>query len=187
MKVDFNNPTTLLDLYKKLAIKYPNSNVIITLEEHGAMYLDNNQIKVMPGLKLENIKDSNGAGAIFRAAFVAGLSRGYEIEKNIRIANIAAGLSLQKIGAKNSIPLFSDVANYYEKKFGPIGANNLDNQQTETQSQVNVQNNETQAIQTEETNSTTSNIENEIPKQEAPLENETVNKTEEVTSNDSTK
>lgn len=122
VQADFTNPTTLLDLYKKFATKYPNSNVIVTLKDHGAMYLDNNQIKVMPGLKVENIKDSTGAGDIFRAAFALGLSRGYEIEKIMRIANIAAGLSLNKVGAKESIPLFSDVAKYYESKFGPIEA-----------------------------------------------------------------
>ncbi len=120
--MDFSNPTTLLDAYKKLATKYPNSNVIITLKEHGAIYLNDNQIKVMPGLKVEDIKDASGAGDIFHAAFIAGLSRGYDIEKNIRISNIAAGLSLKGMGFKESVPLFSDVAKYYETKFGPINA-----------------------------------------------------------------
>ena len=118
--VDFNNPTTLLDLYKKFASKYPNNNLIITLKDHGAIYLDKDQIKVMPGLKVDNIKDATGAGDIFRAAFVAGLSRGYDLEKNIRIANIAAGLSLSKLGVKDSMPMFSDVASLYESKFGSI-------------------------------------------------------------------
>lgn len=120
MNIDYANPTTLLEVYKKVAMKFPNSILIITLKEHGAMYLDDNQIKVMPGLKTETIVDSTGAGDIFRAAFVAGLSRGYNIEKNIRISNIAAGLSLQQLSVKKSIPLFSDVASYYETKFGPI-------------------------------------------------------------------
>lgn len=142
IKADFNNPTTLLELYKKIAIKYSNSTVIILLQNHGTMYLDNNQIKVMPGLKVESIKDSTGFDAIFKAAFTMGLSRGYEIEKIIRIANIAAGLSLNKIGFKESVPLFSDIANYYENKFGSIeakiNANNPQNEQPE-----NVQNNVT--------------------------------------------
>lgn len=122
IKADFNNPTTLLEIYKKFASKYPNSNVVVTLKDHGAMYLDANQIKVMPGIKTDIIKDSNGAGDIFRAAYVAGLSRGYELEKIIRIANISAGLSLKTIGAKESVPLFSDVVSYYENKFGSIDA-----------------------------------------------------------------
>ena len=120
VQADFANPTTLLDMYKKFATKYPNSNVVVTLKDHGAMYLDNNQIKVMPGLKIESVKDSTGAGDIFRAAFALGISRGYEMEKIIRIANIASGLSLNTLGAKESVPLFSDIAKYYETKFGPI-------------------------------------------------------------------
>lgn len=140
VQADFANPTTLLDLYKKFATRYPNSNVIVTLKNHGAMYLDNNQIKVMPGLKVANIKDSTGAGDIFRAAFVLGVSRGYEMEKIIRIANIAAGLSLSKIGAKESVPLFSDVAKYYELKFGSIDAsiNSTVSNQEKQQSETNV-------------------------------------------------
>ena len=120
--IDFNNPTTLLDMYKKFATKYPNNNLIVTLKDHGAIYLDKDQIKVMPGLKIDSIKDATGAGDIFRAAFVAGLSRGYDIERNIRIANIAAGLSLSKLGVKDSMPMFSDVATFYESKFGSIDA-----------------------------------------------------------------
>ena len=120
VKADFNNPTTLLEMYKKVATRYINSVLVITLKEHGAIYLDNNQIKVMPGIKTAEIKDTTGAGDLFRAAFVAGLARNYDIEKTIRIANITAGLSLSKIGSKSSVPLFSDVASYYEKKFGSI-------------------------------------------------------------------
>lgn len=140
VSVDFSNPTTLLDLYKKFATKYPNSNVVVTLKDHGAMYLDNNQIKVMPGLKIENVKDSTGAGDIFRAAFALGLSRKYEMEKIIRIANIASGLSLSTLGAKESIPLFSDIAKYYETKFGPLEAaiNNAAPSQVEQQPEVQV-------------------------------------------------
>lgn len=119
-QMDFNNPTTLLDVYKKVALKYPNSNLIITLGQHGAIYLDDNQIKVMPGLKVEEVVDANGAGDIFRAAFAAGISRGYEMEKIMRISNIAAGLSIKKNGIKDSMPLFSDVVKYYEDKFGSI-------------------------------------------------------------------
>ena len=155
VQVDYNNPTTLLDLYKKLATRYPNSNVIVTLKDHGAMYLDNNQIKVMPGLKIESVKDSTGAGAIFRAAFVAGLSRGYEMEKIIRVSNIAAGLSLNKIGAKDSIPLFSDVANYYESKFGPIDAPIMNTQVNEPTQSADAQ----QAQQT--LNASNQNINND--------------------------
>lgn len=157
-KMDFANPTTLLEIYKKLASKYPNSIVVITLKEHGAIYLDNNQIKVMPGLKVESVKDSTGAGDIFRAAFVAGLSRGYEMEKNIRIANIAAGLSLKNIGVKASVPLFSDVASYYEQKFGSINPPVKQENSTATQQQQPSSSENKQTVEQPQTPNT-SNVE----------------------------
>ena len=161
IKADFTNPTTLLEMYKKFAAKYPNNNVVVTLKDHGAMYLDNNQIKVMPGLKLDSIKDATGAGDIFRAAYVAGLSRGYELEKIIRIANIASGLSLKTIGAKESVPLFSDVASYYESKFGSIDASVANAQQAQTE-QVEV----SADVKVEE-----AKVENtETPKEETSIE-----------------
>ncbi|MBE6160608.1 MAG: carbohydrate kinase family protein [Firmicutes bacterium] len=140
IKADFNNPTTLLEMYKKFAIKYPNNNIIVTLKDHGAMYLDGNQIKVMPGINVDKIVDNTGAGDIFRAAFACCISRGYDMDKTIRIANIAAGLSLSKLGAKNSIPLFSDVAAIYESKFGPLDGNSNTTLQTVSENANDVQN-----------------------------------------------
>lgn len=178
IKADFNNPTTLLEMYKKIAMRYPNNIIIVTLKEHGAMYLDKDQIKVMPGLKINDIKDSTGAGDIFRAAFASGISRGYEMEKIIRLANIAAGLSLSKIGAKDSIPLFSDVASFYEARFGSIdtpvnnevsNTQNIKNATLNSQPQVeNSQNVDTQTLQQQNSTmseNTTIQIQNDSTKQ----------------------
>ena len=167
IKADFSNPTTLLELYKKFATKFPNNYLVVTLKDHGAMFLDGNQIKVMPGLKVDSIKDNTGAGDIFRAAFAAGVSRGYDIEKIVRISNIAAGLSLSKIGAQDSIPLFSDVANVYESKFGPIdGVATTQNVTQQVQETTNTQNIETNTNITQDNNT---NVEEENSNQ--PVDN----------------
>ena len=180
VKADFNNPTTLLEMYKKVATKYINSVLVITLKDHGAIYLDNNQIKVMPGIKGVEVKDSTGAGDIFRGAFVAGLARAYDIEKTIRIANISAGLSLSKIGSKESVPLFSDVAAYYEKKFGSIDAPSngaqeqtpaAEVQQTATTEQTPVET--TQVSKTQPVEQTVPEQKNEQPTGEQANENST--------------
>lgn len=115
MKVDYKNTTTLVDIYQKLKHKYPNAEIIITLEEKGALYCINNQIKVMPGLNVIP-KDTTGAGDIFHGAFVYGLANGFDLEKTIRYANIAGGLSTLSIGSFASIPALEDVVNYDEKK-----------------------------------------------------------------------
>ena len=112
LKMDFNNPQTLVNVYTKLQNKYPNSNIVITLESHGALYQVNNQIKIMPGLKC-NVVDTTGAGDTFHGAFVYGLANNFDMEKVITLANIAAGLSVQKMGSRLAIPALSDVLDYY--------------------------------------------------------------------------
>ena len=121
LKMDFNNPQTLVNVYTKLQNKYPNSNIVITLESHGALYQVNNQIKIMPGLKC-NVVDTTGAGDTFHGAFVYGLANSFDMEKVITLANIAAGLSVQKMGSRLAIPTLSDVLEYYTKKMGATQA-----------------------------------------------------------------
>ena len=130
LKMDFNNPQTLVNVYTKLQNKYPNSNIVITLESHGALYQVNNQIKIMPGLKC-NVVDTTGAGDTFHGAFVYGLANNFDMEKVITLANIAAGLSVQKMGSRLAIPTLSDVLDYYTKKMGAT--------QTAQTSQINTQ------------------------------------------------
>ena len=80
------------------------------------MYVSNNQIKVMPGLKVDEV-DSTGAKDIFNGAFSYGLLKGYDIEKCITFANIAAGLSVVKVGGRSSIPEFDDIMKYFKQKY----------------------------------------------------------------------
>ena len=115
-KVDFKNPATLVDLYNKLLTRYPRSKIVITLGTHGALYAKDNKVCIMQGLGLTPAHAS-GSSNIFRAAFVYGISVGYDLEKCMRIANIAAGLSIKTFGNKSSIPPLNEVLAYYTKKF----------------------------------------------------------------------
>mgnify|MGYP000543114490 FL=1 len=120
MKFDFNNPQSLVNIYTKLQNKYPNSNLTITLEEHGCLYTSGNEIKIMPGLKLTPV-DTTGAGDIFHGAFTYGLANGFDMDKIVTFANIAAGLSVTKMGSRLSIPLLSEVMDYYNARFNVSG------------------------------------------------------------------
>lgn len=126
LKFDFNNPQSLVNVYLKLQDKYPHSIIVVTLEEHGALYQINNEIRIMPGLKV-NALDTTGAGDIFHGAFTYGVVNGFDLEKIITLANIAAGLSVTKIGSRLSIPSLSEVLDYYAKKEGQN--NNVQNNQ----------------------------------------------------------
>ena len=131
MKFDFNNPQSLVNVYTKLQDKYPNSNLTITLEEHGCLYTSGNEIKIMPGLKLTPV-DTTGAGDIFHGAFTYGLANGFDMDKIVTFANIAAGLSVTKMGSRLSIPTLSEVMDYYNARFNVSAT-----QQTNNTGEVN--------------------------------------------------
>ena len=119
IKVNTKDAQSLLTLYKALKELYSNNVVIVTLKNAGVLYAINNNVQYMPTIPVKEV-DRTGAGDIFDGAFVYGLSKGYDMEKCMRLANIAAGLSTTKLGAKNSIPTLSEVISYYENKFGPL-------------------------------------------------------------------
>lgn len=120
VKIDFNNSASLVNLYKKLKDKYPNNEIVVTLESMGAMYSVNGEIKVMPGLKTK-VVDPSCAGDIFHGAFVYCLANNFDIEKTITYSNIAAGLSVGKMGGRPSIPTIKEVISYYNQKFNVKG------------------------------------------------------------------
>ena len=173
MKFDFSNPNTLVQIYTQLKNKYPKSEVVITLEDKGALYAVNNEIKIMPGLKVTPV-DTTGAGDIFHGAFTYAIAKGYDIEKAVRYANITAGLSVQKLGARFSIPTLVEVTNYYNEKFpGAVQQQPPVNSQinvapqtpSDVQSniQTNVQNTQNVSVETQNMPSANQNVYTETP------------------------
>ncbi len=116
LKIDFDNSLSLVNVYKKLKDRYPNNEIVVTLESMGAMYSVNGEIKIMPGIKTK-VVDPSCSGDIFHGAFAYCLANGFDIEKTVTYSNIAAGLSVGKMGGRSSIPAIKEVINYYNKKF----------------------------------------------------------------------
>ena len=115
IKIDYNTTNTLVAMYDSLRKKFDHQKVIVTLGDHGALYEIDNQIKVSPAIRV-GVVDQTGAKDVFDGAFVYGLARDYSMEQAIRFANIAAGLSVQKVGARLSIPRLQDVQKIYDEK-----------------------------------------------------------------------
>ena len=82
-KIDYNNTQTLVAVYNSLKNRFTNSVVIVTLGGGGALYCNDKQIKVMPGLKMDAV-DTTGASDIFHGAFVYSIANGFDFEKSIR-------------------------------------------------------------------------------------------------------
>ena len=113
IKIDFNDKLTLVQNYTKMEEMFKN-NIIITLEENGVLYKYNNQIKIMPAIKVKTI-DSTGAGDIFHGAFVYGLANNFEYEKNLKYAVLASALSVTRVGSYKSIPTLKEMNDIYDE------------------------------------------------------------------------
>ncbi len=112
-RINYKEPETLKVVLNKLTSLY-KGQIIITQEEKGCLYKLDDKIKMMSGLKVF-AQDTTGAGDIFHGAFVYGLSKKLPLEKCLKIANIAAGISVKRIGSTNSIPEVEEVYKIYEK------------------------------------------------------------------------
>ena len=136
------------------------------MQNKGAMFEINNEVKVMQTLPVKEV-DRTGAGDIFDGAFIHGLGKKYDLEKCIRLANIAAAMSTTKYGAKASIPILSDVITEYESKFGAIDVSDtpihVQNDNSDVVNNASINNNQIQAQNTviDQNN----NISNDLPKQ----------------------
>lgn len=113
-KICYDNFSSILELYNDLKNQFPQQTIVVTLEEKGCLYEQNNQVQIMPALKVE-AKDTTGAGDIFHGAFAYGLVNGMSLPAILKLSNITAGLSVTKIGSKNSIPLKEEVKRIFNE------------------------------------------------------------------------
>lgn len=104
----------IANMFLEMKKRYPSQEVIITLEDEGAVYAYENHIKILPALKVTP-KDSTGAGDIFHGAFAYQYNKTHDVEKAVKFANVTAGLSVQNVGARNSLPTIDEVNRYYEQ------------------------------------------------------------------------
>ena len=163
MKVNVEDPNSLLTMYKALKDNFINNEVIVTLKSSGVLYAVNDNVQYMPTIQVQEV-DRTGAGDVFDGAFTYAISKGYDLEKCMRIANIAAGLSTTKVGAKTSIPILSDVINYYESKFGPIDAvdQNLTPAAQDGNNVVASMNQESESVASSDLNQSTPGVVSEV-------------------------
>ncbi|MBM7582958.1 ribokinase [Caldicoprobacter guelmensis] len=105
-KVNFITPnehecSIVFDYTKKreeLMRRFPNK-LIVTEGEKGVRFFDGNRIIHIPALNVD-VVDTTGAGDAFNGAFAAALAEGKSLYHAVKFANVAAGLSVTKIGAQ---------------------------------------------------------------------------------------
>lgn len=109
-KEDYSN---IEEVYNKLETIFHNT-IVVTLEAAGCLYKYNNQLKIMPSIKVKPV-DSTGAGDIFHGAFTYGIAKKYDYEKVLKLSNIAGAISVSRIGTRASIPTLEEMEEVYNE------------------------------------------------------------------------
>ncbi len=83
-------------------------NVVITLGKAGAFVKEDGNYRMIPAKEVETI-DTTGAGDVFCGAISVYLSEGYSLMDSVAFANMAASISVTRIGAQSAIPFRREV------------------------------------------------------------------------------
>ena len=108
----YDDIDSLKKVYDKIQSDFKGL-LIITLESFGSFVKLNNEYMLIPSIKVKQI-DSTGAGDIYHGAFIYFLLKDYSILDCMKYSNIAGGISVTRIGGRNSIPTLEEVVNYVE-------------------------------------------------------------------------
>lgn len=85
-----------------------HGTVVITLGEQGLVYRGPNGLQRMDAYPVK-AADTTAAGDIFHGAFAYGMVKAMSLEQTLRLATVAAGLSVRQPGGRRSIPQLADV------------------------------------------------------------------------------
>lgn len=85
--------------------------VIITMGKQGCFLLERNNLE--QGIKIASVSvnavDTTGAGDAFNGAFSHFIAEGKAVKEACQLANVAAGLSVTKVGTSPAMPYLTDV------------------------------------------------------------------------------
>jgi sugar/nucleoside kinase (ribokinase family) len=78
---------------------------VVTRSEKGCVVVSRDAIEAVPAEPVEQIADVTGAGDLFAAGFLVGLSRGKDHRTAARLGALAAAEVIQQIGARPAVSL----------------------------------------------------------------------------------
>ena len=110
-KVDLHEadePARFADAAKSVLTR-PDQIVCVTLGKRGALALINGAPVLVPGRVVKAV-DTTGAGDCFVGALAAQLAQGTPLREALGLANIAASICVQRMGASPSMPTRAEVA-----------------------------------------------------------------------------
>jgi adenosine kinase len=95
----------------------------VTLGGEGSKLLRRGEPEIsIPAAKIGEFRDPTGAGDAFRAGFVAGLQRGFDLEVCGRMGSVASAFVVEQNGTQVHTYSRQDFAERYAANFGPLPA-----------------------------------------------------------------
>jgi len=107
-----NDNETLLNMAMKIHERVGCRYIVITCGKDGAFVYDNGKSKMEKTIA-KNVVDFTGAGDTYAAALLTGLASGMDIFRAAEIANISAGLVVEKYGT--AVTNVNEIRDYFEK------------------------------------------------------------------------
>ncbi len=89
--------------------------VVITLGKKGALLVDKNEHKIIPGVSVKAV-DTTGAGDAFCGALAFALASGKNLNEAVFMANHAGALATTKIGAQEALPTLEELEAFLKEK-----------------------------------------------------------------------
>ena len=99
--------TEVADIARRLLALGPRQ-VILKLGKQGAFLADGERTHHFPARSVA-AKDTTAAGDCFNGALATGLAEGMNLDEAIAFANVAASISITRLGAQASLPLRPEV------------------------------------------------------------------------------
>ncbi|MGM0599651.1 MAG: adenosine kinase [Candidatus Rifleibacteriota bacterium] len=89
--------------YRKL-LEYTDL-AVVKMGASGALAITPNEEICVCGYKVEDVRDTNGAGDNFQAGFFYGLHKGLSLESCVKIGNFLAANIIRRIGAQSQVKI----------------------------------------------------------------------------------
>jgi sugar/nucleoside kinase (ribokinase family) len=95
----------------------PGAAIVVTLGERGLIFDAAGVCRHLPAYTARPV-DTTGAGDVFHGAFAYANLRGLPLELTLKVASLAAELSVQERGGRRSIPALDAVRKEFKRVEG---------------------------------------------------------------------
>jgi len=109
-----NDPTDDTEIARRL-LTLGVKTVLMTVGERGCILADAGGTEQLPGLNIDQVVDTTGAGDAFNAALAAALIDGHALREAAMYANVVAGLSTTRANTIPSYHTHQEVARFLEQ------------------------------------------------------------------------